>query len=456
MKFKLSIIFILLAFIGYSQSNNNFVFEEGSRICFVGNSITHEGGFHHNVMLYQMTRFPQEKVTFYNCGIGGNQAHDVLNRMKSDILIHDPTHVVIMLGMNDVHRNLYGNYSTTNQDTLRKRKEAINNYKNNLDSIVRIFRSKNVKVLLQKPSIYDQTAIIPAKNYYGVNNALKECAEFNQQLASEYDLPVIDYWSIMEKINKEIQKKDPAATIIGKDRVHPGATGHFIMTYQFLKTMNATQYVSEIIVGKDKSSERCVNCNVEYFDNDKPGCLSFRATEKALPFPVSEDQEEGANLIPFTKELNTQLFQVPGIKRGQYQLKIDDVIIGDFSSQQLKKGVNLAEFNNTPQYGQSEKVLEVLQELWRFEEILRDLKFIEYGSTFKNYTGNKDNLNEFREYYLEKASNSNYKTYLEYVIDRYVKNKPKQKHYEDEIIKLRKEAYQLSQPVPHNFEIGRI
>jgi len=294
MKLNLSIIFILLTFIGFSQPNNNSLFEEGSRICFVGNSITQGGEFHHNVMLYQMTRFPGQKVKFHNCGIGGNQAHDVLNRMESDILVHDPTHAVIMLGMNDVHRNLYGNYSTTNQDTIRQRREAINNYKSGLDSIVRIFLSKNIKVLLQTPSIYDQTAIIPAKNYFGVNNALKECAEFNRHLASKYNLPIIDYWSIMEIINKETQKEDPAATIIGEDRVHPGSTGHFIMAYQFLKTMNAPRYVTEIIVGKDKSSERCVNSNVEYFDNDKSRCLSFRVTEKALPFPVSENQEEGA------------------------------------------------------------------------------------------------------------------------------------------------------------------
>jgi len=403
-----------------------------------------------------MTRFPGQKVKFHNCGIGGNQAHDVLNRMESDILVHDPTHAVIMLGMNDVHRNLYGNYSTTNQDTIRQRREAINNYKSGLDSIVRIFLSKNIKVLLQTPSIYDQTAIIPAKNYFGVNNALKECAEFNRHLASKYNLPIIDYWSIMEIINKETQKEDPAATIIGEDRVHPGSTGHFIMAYQFLKTMNAPRYVTEIIVGKDKSSERCVNSNVEYFDNDKSRCLSFRVTEKALPFPVSENQEEGARLVSFMKELNTQILQVPGIKRGQYQLKIDDVIIGDFSYQQLKKGVNLAEFENTPQYRQSEKVFQIVQELWRFEGLIRDLKFIEYGSTFKNYKGDKNNLKEFRVYFLEKAANSSYRAYLEYVIERYVQNKPRQKEYQDGIIRLREEAFRMAQTVPHIFEIAKI
>ena len=59
----------------------------------------------YNVCYTKLLR--EEKITFYNCGIGGNQAHDILERMESDILVHNPTHAVIMLGMNDVHRNLY-------------------------------------------------------------------------------------------------------------------------------------------------------------------------------------------------------------------------------------------------------------------------------------------------------------------------------------------------------------
>jgi len=456
MKIKLSFVFLLLTIVGLSQSNEKRLFENGDRVCFVGNSITHGGGFHHNIMLYQMTRFPEEKITFYNCGIGGNQAHDILERMESDILVHNPTHAVIMLGMNDVHRNLYGINFTGDSDTLKMRREAIDNYKSSLDSIVRIFQSKDIKVLLQKPSIYDQTAIIPGLNYYGVNDALKECAAFNQQLAMKYNLSVIDYWSIMSKINKEIQKKDPTATIIGKDRVHPGETGQFIMAYQFLKEMEAPGYVSKIVVDKGKSSKQSLNCDVDMISNDSPDYVSFRVTEKALPFPIFEDQKDGINLVPFTEEFNNQLLKLKRLKSGQYQLKIDDIVIGNFSSKQLKNGINLAEFENTPQYCQSENVLKTLHELWKLEGFLRDIKFVEFTSYYKNYTGDKNDLNEFQKYFNEQISKSEYKTYMKYVLDNYMKNKPKQNDYKNDIVKLREEAYQQVQPVEHSFEITKI
>lgn len=453
-KIKLSVVLILLTLVSFSQSKSP-LFEDGSRICFVGNSITHQGGFHHNIMLYQMTRFPQNQVIIFNCGIGGNQAYNVLERMENDILVHNPTHAVIMLGMNDVHLSLYGPNPTADPDTLNKRRVAIETYKNGMDSIVNIFLSKNIKVILQKPSIYDQTAIIPKPNHYGTNDALKECADFIQQLASKYNLPVIDYWTIMGRINKEIQKKDPAYTIVGKDRVHPGVTGHLIMTYQFLKTLQVPGYVSKIVVDRGKGPIQCMNCDVTSITNEKPGSLSFTVNEYALPFPVLESQKEGIKLVPFMNEINTELLQVRGFKRGQYQLKIDDVMVGSFSARQLKKGINLAEFENTPQYCQSENVLKKLQELWKVEGILRNLSFIEYTEAFKNYTGDKNNLNEFHNYFLKKLSgkDGSINPWFKEVIEAYVKNKPKQKEFEDEFFRLRNEAYQLAQPVVHNFEI---
>jgi endoglucanase len=166
--------------------------------------------------------------------------------MDSDILIHHPTHAVIKLGMNDVMRKYYGAFPTTNADTLRLRENAINTYKVKFDSIVNIFLKRKIKVILQKPTIYDQTATIKKENNFGVNDALKTCADYIQTLADKYQLPLVDYWTILNNINTNFQRKETKATIIGQDRVHPGADGHLIMAYQFLKTTNAPKYVAQI------------------------------------------------------------------------------------------------------------------------------------------------------------------------------------------------------------------
>ena len=50
-----------------TENNDNvsqvsLFFKKGDRVCFVGNRITHGGRFHHNIYLYQVTRFPAQLV----------------------------------------------------------------------------------------------------------------------------------------------------------------------------------------------------------------------------------------------------------------------------------------------------------------------------------------------------------------------------------------------------------
>jgi endoglucanase len=153
-KYRLLIVFLCINAVVFAQSS---LFHKGDKVCFVGNSITSNGEFYHNIMLYYVTRFPNQPITFFNCGISGDVCSGVLKRMDDDILIHNPTHAVIKLGMNDVNRSLYTLYPTKNADTLDKREEAISKYKVKLDSIINIFLSRRIKVILQKPTDYDQT-----------------------------------------------------------------------------------------------------------------------------------------------------------------------------------------------------------------------------------------------------------------------------------------------------------
>lgn len=52
-------------------------FEEGERVVFVGNSITHGGHYHSFIWLYYMTRFPDKPITIMMAGIGGESAWDM-------------------------------------------------------------------------------------------------------------------------------------------------------------------------------------------------------------------------------------------------------------------------------------------------------------------------------------------------------------------------------------------
>ena len=76
-------------------------FEEGERVVFVGNSITHGGHYHSFIWLYYMTRFPDKPITIMNAGIGGESAWDMKDRLDYDVFNRKPTYVTLTFGMND-------------------------------------------------------------------------------------------------------------------------------------------------------------------------------------------------------------------------------------------------------------------------------------------------------------------------------------------------------------------
>jgi lysophospholipase L1-like esterase len=450
MKNIILIICLFASITGYSQ---NAIFQKGDRVCFVGNSITHAGEFHHNIFQYYVTRFPSQPVSFFNCGISGDVTGGIISRMESDILIHKPTHVVIMIGMNDVNRALYGASPSNDADTLQRREEALIRYRNNLDSIVRIFISKGIKVILQKPTIYDQTAISKTPNNFGVNDALKACADFGETLAQKYELAVVDYWTILNLINTELQKKDPASTIIGADRVHPAANGNLIMAYQFLKSTHSSDYVAQICLKKNsaESSKDSKNCKIRHVKR-KADYISFEVTENALPFVIGDDQKKGLELVPFIQELNVEELIAGNLKSGSYQLVIDTIVIGTFTGEQFNTGINLSLFSNTPQYKQAIQVRKVLTDMWKAEADLRTIRYVEikHLKTFEN----KNDLVAVKTYlddlFVSKLSHN---MYYKIQFDRYVLIKPDEKKFEQDIEELRKKAYDLAQPSKHIFKL---
>lgn len=456
MKKYILAILLFYSTVCFAQVRPELFFVSGSKVCFVGNSITHNGEFYHNILLYHITRFPEQHISFYNCGIGGNCTDGVINRIEDDILVHQPSHAVIMLGINDVNISLYGIKATSNEDTLKLRRDAINTYKVGLEKIINIFLSKNIKVILEKPSIYDQTAQLPSVNRFGANDALKICVDYIGKLAEKYTLPTVDYWTIMSQINQNLQKKNPEATIIGPDRVHPGSTGHLVMAYQFLKSEGAPRYVSKIYICKDSinSSKKSLNCKISSVSvhNDE---VKFIALEKALPFPIHENQRKGLEIIPFMEELNMELLQVSDLKHGQYQLNIDGQIIGVFSNEKFMDGINLAECKNTPQYLQACKVLDMLEELWRIEGILRNIKYIEYNQYFESCSDRMD-LAVIKMHMDSAFAVNDVSQYLKTQLVKYVENKPKQREFEVASEILRSKVYTMAHSLSHQFEITAV
>ena len=438
----------------FSQESSLFFFKSGDRICFIGNSITNSGQFYNFVTLYYATRFPSEKLQFFNCGIGGDVGAGVIKRLDRDILVHKPTWSILMLGMNDVGRGLYRSREIV-PAIEEKKKKALDTYRENLEIIIRKLLANNSKIILEKPTIYDQTVSLSSPNDFA-NDGLKVCAGIIQELAVKYKLMTVDYFTIMGRINHELQLKDSAASILNKDRIHPNMTGHFVMAYEFLKTTGAKKYVSKIVMdaGQKKNNAICDNCTISDLTINRDS-VTFKCRENSLPFPLTAGTEKALELVPFTDDFNWELLQINGLKRGEYDFYVDDIFTGKYTSNELDKGINMAVLNSTPQYKQAARVMELCAAYRNKELLLRTIKGFEhyqFPDSMKDESAAKQLAYADKKVkaFTDTAANNIYVQYKNYLI-----NKPLEEGTLKLVSEIFESIYDANKPKEHVFKIIR-
>lgn len=335
-------------------------FKDGETVCFLGDSITARGSTQTVISDYYLTRFPERTVRFANAGRSGDSAGGALGRLQEDVSDKKPTAVAIMFGMNDVGR---GNYVAEPSEKQRaQQKQALNGYQANMEKVVARIRAEagEPKLYFFTPSPFDQAVVLEKNNNQpGCNEGLGMCAAIVRELASKNNGTVVDFYGPMTALNTMQQKKDPKWTIVGGDRVHPGAPGHLMMAWLFLKTQGAPAVVSEVAV--DVAAGRVVkSVNAEVTAVAKrDGGATFTVLEKALPFPIDPAAKPVLELLPIMKELNQEGLAVTGLAAGRYELKIDGAAVGQYSSEALAGGINLATNEAAPQVKQARRVAQI-------------------------------------------------------------------------------------------------
>jgi lysophospholipase L1-like esterase len=363
MRTPTSFVFALLLFVLPLTAAENFgsapPFRSGDVVCFVGDSITHGGTYHSIVTLYYATRFPDRTLTTFNCGIGGDRASGIMSdekyRLNVDILARRPTAATIMLGMNDVGHGDYRGVTLTPEVEAR-RQASLAKYEENMQKLIVALQRAGAKLTLITPSIYDEATQLATASptiSVGGNAALGVFAEKVRGWAKQYGTGLVDFDHGMNEINTREQKTNPSFTVVGPDRVHPGPVGHFVMGHLFLKAQGLPRVVATIGVdAKQKKASGAVNCAITHVQAGPAG-VSFTCAEKALPLVVPAEAQPALALVPFMRELNEEKLVVTGLATGDYELKIDDQVVGRYGAEALQTGVNLAANDRTPQYRQS-------------------------------------------------------------------------------------------------------
>ncbi len=382
---KKIIIAALCLFMSISgvYSQNIPVFKEGERVAFVGNSITCGGHYHSYIWLYYMTHFPDRRIHIFNEGVGGDVARQMSQRLDK-VFEHKPTVVTLSFGMNDTG---YMDYTLPeNVSTGRKNVEtSCNDYKALEDAYKK--HSKVQKILIGS-SPYDETTRFNKVPFPGKNKLIQDIADFLQERAQANKWGYVDFNRPMTEINMREQQADSTFTLCGGDRVHPTTDGHMVMAYLFLKAQGLTgKPVADVAIDvTTKAVNRSENCKVTDLVVS-PDQVSFTYLANSLPYPIDAShynnelhtQADALKVIPFMDEMNYEGLVVGGLSDGYYLLKIGGKTIARLTAGELKRGVNLASYSNTPQNEQAQQVRQLNEQRWFMEREMREYYWMEYN-----------------------------------------------------------------------------
>lgn len=142
--------------------------------------------------------YPAAKLEVINAGMSGHTTVNGLARIERDVLVHRPTLVTVMFGLNDVVR--------TPPDLFRK----------NLITILKKCRTVGSAVILCTPNAVLTTKDRPVAK-------VKEYAETIRSVATEFSVPLCD----IQQILSEMQQSAPEDwRLCMSDEIHPNLRGH--------------------------------------------------------------------------------------------------------------------------------------------------------------------------------------------------------------------------------------
>lgn len=294
------------------------LFPKNARVCFLGDSITHNNEYVSRICAHYLEHHKELNVKFFNGGTSGGSIRTLLLNFDRDVIPHSPTHAVIMIGINDSWRNALNDYERGAYRYSRL-KEAFENYKNNLATICEKLEELGVKITLCTPTPYDEYQVSETPALRGGFALIAEYASYVRNFAKEKGYGLCDFHAYISEV---AQSED----IIHPDRVHPNSLGHYHMAKCFieyqgenvgefapipdyldkwktvveqLRNIRATEHL--IIQDYSLSTQEKLEKAKEYIEDkgkEAPReAFVLRATQYLNDKPIEDEIEEQANMI---------------------------------------------------------------------------------------------------------------------------------------------------------------
>lgn len=333
------------------------MFQEGDRVSFFGDSITHGGAWHRAIILYYLTRYPERAISFTNSGSGGDNAGNALKvRLEPDVVARTPNTVVVMFGMNDFGFREYGTNATP--EKIAAQKKCLVDYEKNMTLLVEGIKKRipGVHLYLMTPTPFDDAALYdkPNNEHLGANGGLVQAADIVARLAEREGATLVDESAAINGFYRQVRLTDDKATF-ASDRIHPNISTHIMMAHRFLEAQNASRVVSDVKLqdGRVVGARNAAVSDIVWGE-DK---VAFTMLEKALPWPLDREVSVGSDIVrAAVADFNQEVLALYGLKEGTWTLKIDGKEVTSATARQWTVGVDLGSNENTPQYQQAIQV----------------------------------------------------------------------------------------------------
>ncbi len=345
MKFKHSAAVLLAAVLGasnysFAQQAASAGVKPGDVLAVCGDSITEQHLYSSDIEAYLAMCKPVDGVRTEQFGWGGETAEGFKNKMPRFMLPFGGTVATTCYGMND------GHYGPLTDATATW-------YRNNTVAVVEDLKKSGVHfIVLGSPGAVDSDTYRKGPEQAEVyNKTLAGLRDIDREVAAQQGIAFADvHQAMMEAMTKAKEKYGKKYVFAGGDGVHPGANGHLVMAYAYLKALGFDGNIGTITVDMAGNTAQATEGHKVMSVN--AGVVALESTRYPFCFtgdPKASDATTGMiEFIPFNEDLNR--FKLVVTNPGAEKVK---VTFGDsskeFAAADLAKGINLAaEFLNNP------------------------------------------------------------------------------------------------------------
>lgn len=223
------------------MSQSRTLIESGQRVLFIGDSITacdrcdpvHAPlgwGFVRLFSEMQITLEPEKQISVINKGVHGNTISHLLSRWSDDVLEHQPNHLFILIGINDLTRLL------DRSTSVHCAPEAFRNIYRDLVNETRT-RLPDCRITLLESFFISSGDSISGSYRCRLIENLVNYRQATHEVAIEKGISVVPLQEIFDRLLSH-RKSD----VFSEDKIHPNTTGHFVIAdavYRSLLTENA-------------------------------------------------------------------------------------------------------------------------------------------------------------------------------------------------------------------------